>query len=368
MIDRPRTNKQTNTVNTSRNNNINAIRFFAATMVVFGHSYMFLSGSTENEPGFMGVHVATFAVDIFFVLSGFLISQSWKRDSNYMRFFVRRSLRIFPGLIVVVLFSAFLLGPIMTSLSFSSYFSESETWAYLVNAIMPDVTHFRTLPGVFSDNPVSGAINTSLWTLKYELLCYVAVPFFYILTKRVNKKELFAAIPCMFLLFGIFFSATSDFGWSTALTNFTHLFYYFFVGVFIQEYKLERKINCQWAVVALSIMLVFSPDYGLLSFIVSSITIPVAVVGFSFVEKPVFGKCFTDKDYSYGLYIYAFPIQQIIVSIVPISLLSPLTLFLLSMLIATFFAALSWHIVENRAMSYGKRVTAALRGREQSDA
>jgi peptidoglycan/LPS O-acetylase OafA/YrhL len=95
------------------------VRLMAATLVVYGHSFI-LTGDPHG-PGWLGVGVEDFAVRIFFVVSGYLICLSWNADPNIANYLIKRCLRILPGLLVVVLLSAFVLGLSVTSLDASSY-------------------------------------------------------------------------------------------------------------------------------------------------------------------------------------------------------------------------------------------------------
>ena len=112
-------------------NNLNAIRLIAAFLVLFGHSFVFLG---LPEPLFLSWdHLGPLAVYIFFTISGYLITESWDRDPHLGRFFARRALRIFPGLAICIVLSAFILGPMLTTLSLNEYFKSTITWNYLYN-------------------------------------------------------------------------------------------------------------------------------------------------------------------------------------------------------------------------------------------
>ena len=101
-----------------------------------------------------------------------LVWSSWERDSDLKRFFMRRSLRIFPVLWVLVFWAIFLLGPVFSTLRLTDYFAASETWRYLSMALL---LPRHALPGVFADNPFPLAVNGSLWTLPVEFLCSITV-------------------------------------------------------------------------------------------------------------------------------------------------------------------------------------------------
>jgi Acyltransferase family len=107
------------------------------------------------------------------VISGYLVSESWLRDSRLPAFLMRRSLRIFPGLTVIVLLSVLVLGPLMSDLPLRAYFGDRQSISYLWNVVLYPV---YVLPGVFVDNPYPLAVNGSLWSLPVEFAMYLLTP------------------------------------------------------------------------------------------------------------------------------------------------------------------------------------------------
>jgi len=102
-------------------NNLTALRWLAASLVLYGHSFVFLG---LPEPLFLQwVPLGPLGVYIFFAISGYLVSQSWDRDPHLFRFLQRRALRIFPGLAVCTILCVMVLGPLLTTLDLKTYFS-----------------------------------------------------------------------------------------------------------------------------------------------------------------------------------------------------------------------------------------------------
>lgn len=145
----------------SRDNNINFLRFIAASLVIWFHMASLLA---IPEPYIMGQGLGPIAVNIFFVLSGYLIAKSWTRSSSFGSYLIRPIARIFPGLAVVILLSVFVMGPIVTSLPLGDYFADAGTWKYLSLIVLAPISN--VLPGVFDANPLPYAVNGSLWTLR----------------------------------------------------------------------------------------------------------------------------------------------------------------------------------------------------------
>src|SRR5215471_13455316 len=139
----------------ARRNNFDALRLVAATSVVFSHSFLIADGTQDREPliwltgnqsilGLVGVFV-------FFVISGFLVTQSFEQTGNAWRFLAKRALRIFPGLFVATVLSALVLAPIVTNLSPSAFFSNPAPWKYVIGNTLLDQT-VHELPGVMFVN------------------------------------------------------------------------------------------------------------------------------------------------------------------------------------------------------------------------
>ena len=161
-----------------KDNNFNLIRFIAAFSVLVSHSYAIHFGSADAEPllSYLGKSLGSLSVDVFFIVSGFLIYGSLIRKQSLRDYIAARILRIFPGLIFMLILTTFVLGSSISSLTFINFLSEPQTWEYfLKNSILIFRTEYQ-LPGVFEDNNYGTAVNGSLWSLPFELYMYIALP------------------------------------------------------------------------------------------------------------------------------------------------------------------------------------------------
>ena len=149
----------------------NAMRFLAASAVLVAHSIAVAENGQVAEPVKYLDHLGMLGLFIFFFISGFVITQSCTR-STPGPYLIRRAARIMPGLILVTLFCALLLGPLMTSYSLGDYFTNSKFFQFFLNIIF---ILEGQLPGVFQHNTGGDHVNISLWTLRYEILCYVVI-------------------------------------------------------------------------------------------------------------------------------------------------------------------------------------------------
>ena len=321
-------------------------RLVASILVLFSHSYALLQQSNAEPLRRLSAGRHDFgeiAVYIFFSMSGYLVTLSWQRDGNLLRFLQRRALRVFPGLAVVVVVSALLLGPVMSSLAVGSYFSHAATWTYLAKITSYPTQHH--LPGVFTDNPYAFVVNGSLWSLRLEVTLYMALAALGMLGLLGRRSMALAMVVlCLFVveapgLHGIGISLPRSMVVEAYCLNAAM----FFIGVIMAQTRLVGGVAWMalaWCVVA-TIVLVAPEQRGLfaLSFAPAIVLTSLRVnVSFKMVG-----------DYSYGIYLWAFPVQQCLIARDPS--LTPLRLFALALPITLVLAIVSWHVIEHRALA-----------------
>lgn len=163
------------TDNRDRFNLFDLLRLIAAILVIYGHSYPLLG---LIPPDFITrifpfVDSGAFVVYIFFTISGFLNAKSVAKNKATV-FYINRSLRIFPGLIVALIFAALLIGPLCTTLPLERYVASPQIWKYIASNSVLSPNY--ALPGVFGDNLYKTAVNGSLWTLPTEFVLYLILP------------------------------------------------------------------------------------------------------------------------------------------------------------------------------------------------
>jgi len=148
----------------------------AATSVLVSHAYPITQGPSAVEPlkNWIGISLGYVAVDVFFVVSGLLVAQSWERSGGVVKYTTARTLRIFPALVVMLLLTVTVLGPAVTVLPIWIYVSAPKTWSYLPHNLSLLKMQY-SLPGVFFDQPFGPSVNGALWTLFHEVGCYVVL-------------------------------------------------------------------------------------------------------------------------------------------------------------------------------------------------
>ncbi len=342
------------------------LRVAAALWVLYSHAFALYG---LHEPVVFEGH-ASVAVDVFFSISGYLVVQSWVRDADIWRFLLRRSLRIFPGLVVAVLVSIFLIGALATELKLPEYFSSRQIWAYLISNIGLTVAEGE-LPGVFKSNPFPSAVNGSLWTLRYEVLMYALLALLGGICNLLRRPRLMR-VGCMllllcFLLIGVVctlqginrLSAPIPFIWRAGfdfdIVRIASLGIYFFSGCCLYLYRDQIRLSF-WPVAPALLAAVFFPP-NVWQHLLIWILVPYTVIVAAW-NSPLLFKKFRGFDYSYGIYIYAFPIQQL-VSMHGMQWQWSFSLTLLvSVALTIFMAALSWHWIERPALTMKPQVGA----------
>ncbi len=343
-------------------NNFHFLRFFAAVLVIYGHAYP-LSGR-DNLDDIQALTGGLFpsahmGVCIFFSISGYLIAKSLVYSKSYISFLWKRFVRIMPGLILATLFTICVVGPLATTLPVEAYFKNAGTFKFLKSLklfpVYPD-----TLPGVFENLPAK-SVNGSLWTLAYEVSCYMALLGVYVVFKKNSRYVLLAAF---IALWGSFLYWGSYLEENTVTLRFVHLnlghflnfSMYFLLGSIIYFFQDSIPYRASWVVALLGIQLFIYWCSSVKGYIplatngmVRYILVPYVVLYFGFM-KGWFNKFGNLGDVSYGLYIYAFPVQQLIVLHFWPEMISISEMFIYSLLLTLPLAWISWKLVEEPSL------------------
>lgn len=332
----------------NRNNNFDFLRQFAAFLVILGHSQSIVG---VPQYGLWGHGIATIGVLVFFSLSGYLVTLSWIRDPNYMSFFVKRSLRIFPALVLCVVFSALVLGPAVTKLDMSEYFSDPNFRSYFFNIVLQP--HYN-LPGVFTENVYPNAVNGSLWSLPVEYACYILVVIIALGRGKISAFAL-SGVTCLLLVvwywYTELYTGLQIVIWATDLGHATSVMPYFLVGATLCV--LRDKIAFRWDVALSFVLLLVGVEHLSPGFSVQSLTwilVPYIVLTIGWANTPVLSRFGRFGDPSYGMYLYAFPVQQSLVYLSGNQIgFVALTFWTTAIVIP--LGMLSWHMLEKPALS-----------------
>jgi peptidoglycan/LPS O-acetylase OafA/YrhL len=329
-----------------RDNNFNLIRFVAAFAVMVDHSFaLVVPEQAANASLDLGaLELGRVGVDIFFIVSGFLVTRSVMTRPTVLDYGVARFMRLFPALFVTCFAIAFLLGPLVTSVSLHDYFTDPRTWLFVpVTASL--ITHTMTLPGVYDTLPVSGVIDQPLWTLRYEAFCYILLAVFALAGLLATR---FRAVLTLALIFAGYCLVTfgTDLREMNAIDSATRFVLTFFVGGAL--YVFADKIRLDFGIVLLLAAGAFLAHGTPIYEAMLRIALAYGVLWCALVPAGLVRDFNKLGDYSYGLYILCFPIQQAFVMLDPN--ITPVALLVSSFPAVLAFAILSWHFVEHPAL------------------
>lgn len=325
-----------------RVNNFDALRLLAALAVLVSHA---VAIAGEEQPR-IGTHdLGTIGVFVFFAISGFLIAQSWTIEPHLWHYLAKRALRILPALIVLLIFTVFVLGPAFTTLSLTNYYASTATWQYLLSNSVLVVEH--DLPGVFEANPYPGQVNGSLWTLGPEALAYFGLAALGV-AGALHRKWIAPFVAALLIAWP--HDPTGLVPWPNEIW----LLQTFAVGVSL--YILREHIPWHGGIaLVLMAAYVLAPSQAETELAV--IAMPYATMWVAYRGPAALRRLTTHGDFSYGIYLYAWPVGQAVAALVPAA--SPLLVIAVSLPVTLALGVASWHVVEKPALILKK----SLKGR-----
>jgi peptidoglycan/LPS O-acetylase OafA/YrhL len=331
-----------------RLNNFDALRLLAASLVVVAHAYA-LTGRPQPYADH-GLDFGLIGVTTFFAISGFLVTASWRAQPRIYPFAGKRLLRIVPALVVVVLLCAYVMGPLVTSLSAGDYLTDSQTHSWVVHNVLFDPVY--QLPGVFTDHPNTAA-NGSLWSLAVEIRAYALVLICGLLGFFGGWRiALLVAIGVAFAVLSLPSVWTSldpsaqhtirDIVGSGA--SGTAVMIAFVAGMLVQlgRKRLELQTWTGWLAAAL-----FFGSYWMsddMRTVVLPLSLTYLVIFLAYKTKPLPGLT-RWGDASYAIYLLAFPVEQLTIGAVGFDA-SPAAVIAIALPVSWGLALLSWRLVE----------------------
>ncbi|MCC3704543.1 acyltransferase [Rouxiella badensis] len=327
----------------AHNNCFDIIRHLAAIMVIYSHHFA-LSG--QDEPTFLGSGtLGSLAVFIFFSISGYLITQSYERRKSNFDYAKKRFLRIYPGLAVCLIFTLYLCCGLFGKAGWAEWALSLEPVKTFIRVmVITGVGVVGVMPSDINDFTsgylLSNTMNGSLWTLFFEVFDYIVIALFLTVFKN---KNLAAFIPL--ILSAIIQVICVKKGITHLAIIGTSLFTVpFCVGALLYINRDRWINNLHLKVLMLTaglLVIYFASCGGLLTNVLGPIAICVMtiVIGVSIKDQLIKGRF----DFSFGIYIYAFPVQQIVINEMGIPFYASM---ILSLLITFVLASLSWFLVE----------------------
>lgn len=331
----------------NRHNCFDVIRLIASLAVLVSHQYP-ISGRVE--PSFFGLtSIGSVAVIAFFAISGYLITASWMSCKSTLAYLNKRCRRLFPGLFVCSLLMVYFAAPVFGLYNqkafVMSWYSIESLYSYALLQFQIPFTN-----GFTSGYHLPNSVNGSLWTLKFEFIDYILIAAVLFL----NKKPLTCAIGLLVISLLAYTVCVMTFDKTPGAYNIHELEYYIYRGSMLTVsfaigsvfYFTRNTMTTSYIPWVISVALVVaSVAFDFFHAFMVGFSILILLIGVTFNEKIIAGRF----DYSYGIYIYAFPVQQIVVNEMHYAFYESMAL---SALITILLGAASWHLVEKKFLPY----------------
>lgn len=324
-----------------KNNNFDNVRLSLALIVFFSHAVGLSNES--NLAVFSRFFDANFAVKGFFVISGYLIYQSYIKSHSFIDYLEKRIRRIYPAYVLAISI-CLLIGILTSSLGWINILISHKTIDYVLSNLIFMNFIQPTLPGVFEGNLVQ-ALNGSLWTIKVELMLYACVPIIAYLFKKINPVLNYLCILCIGSLWVFYFEEISAFSFRAEIARqFPGQLPYFVFGSLIAANPKFIKWLPQIAILGF-FTLVLTDNYTL-SLCIRPLAFGAIVLSLCMLNpsKLNIGRA---GDLSYGIYLFHFPIVQLMVNM-GVYKYNPYLGLLTTFVLTVLLSFISWHFVEKR--------------------
>jgi peptidoglycan/LPS O-acetylase OafA/YrhL len=327
----------------AHNNSFDLLRLILASCVIITHSYAIL-GFEERDLLYMlsngQTKLSVFAVDSFFVISGYLVALSLYNSPGVLPYLAKRALRIVPAFWVTVLLSVVVLALITSESPLKNIFS-GDSFRYVLNNLAFRI-HY-SIPGILEGKTING----SLWTIPYEAFLYVLIIPLWWVKRSSLRVVLLCGVLIAFLTLH-FLAREALMGRSLPLiwlniAELCRLGSLYLIGALlatVRAFSFERR---GIAVLLAFILIVGSFMTGLYYYTVF-VCIPVIILNLGMMYSKTASQITSNGDYSYGVYLWGFPVQQVIVHLTGIR--EPTYLSLTAIPIAYIIGMLSWHFIE----------------------
>jgi peptidoglycan/LPS O-acetylase OafA/YrhL len=344
----------------TKDNHFNLLRLVLSVLVIVSHSFELVDGNRNREPLttlFGTISFGEFAVDCFFIVSGFLITKSWVDTPRLKPFLIARVLRIYPAFIVATCLCVFVLAPLSSS-NVRGYLKTLE-YVNIFKSIF-----FLQLPSVSPTGLVASAksFNGSLWSISYEFKCYLLIALMGLLRLVRKKAATFTLLICICGLFGLMsFMQDHDLKLEilgkhplTNIGNFltVRTMMFFMSGCCFYHYREQLILTPGLGISALLFLIIglfFKSTAELALAIFGAYLLLSCAIKSSSISR--FYKRF--PDVSYGTYLYAWPLQLIWMSNLPSA--SVTVIFFGTFITSLLFGWMSWHFLERHCVNLRKR-------------
>lgn len=340
-----------------RGNNFDLLRFIAAVLVFTEHAFPIFTGKPVKfdlcSILFNFTYGAT-GILMFFAISGFLVTHSLIQSKNWFQFMVKRILRILPGLSFVVIVSVLMAGIFLTHLDFITYIKHPVTLKYIQNILI--FRSYYELPGVFENNLYTHSVNGSLWTIPFEFTCYILVSL--ILIIRYFRKPWIMTILFFILFSGYLFFEPYTASWVIPVIGISIKSLYlpllfYLSGTCYYLWRNKLKFTPIWIVFYLLLLIPISLQFVGQEWL--ALILPYLLLSIAFSKYIPANGFARMGDFSYGFYLWAFPVKQTI-SYYFVGTWSLTMMIVTSFIITLAISIISYHLIEKPALSLKKKL------------
>ena len=347
--------------------NLDALRLFAAAAVIFSHGFLIAEGVEDNEPlqQATGEILGMYGVYVFFILSGFLITRSWQRQPDPASSFTGRLLRVYPAYVASVLLGVLLVAPLWYEGGILDYFASPGLRHAVEHGLAFDYNAYYVLGVRFyaDEGNLGGVINGVYWSLQTEVLLYLVLAVLGAL--GVLRWYVALGLSLLTLMWHLkFWYVKISFGYDNTfdLWGFTFAAPGFFAGSFLYFWFQHHAPSARLALV-LGLLAVTVPFLDLGAYLPANAqahqlfpvlaAYPILWLGHG--GAPSLGNWTRWGDLSYGLYLFGWPVQQVLRS-----LLGPdwsgWSFFVPSLAFSLAAACISWRLIEAPSLSLKRRM------------
>lgn len=293
-------------------------------------------------------------MNAFFILSGFLIADSLERRADIFTYAASRALRIFPALVFLSFAAVFIFGPVFTQLSMAEYWTSGQTWLFPIQ-VLGFLDTSQGPAGIFADLPWAGEFSATLWTLRYEMIAYMAAAVIFfspIPWNRLTHVALFGITSGAYLALSVFWSDAPALIMSSARLSAA-----FTLGMVVHGWR-HSLPNLPWAVLPAVPLWLISGAYPWAEWFLN-IALAAGIFWFAFAVIGGLPTWSRIPDWSYGIYIWHYPIMQAILYFDANS--PPLLVAVISLPLSFALAAFSWSFIEKPSLELKGRAGEGLR-------
>jgi peptidoglycan/LPS O-acetylase OafA/YrhL len=341
---------------TPERNSFGVMRLMLALAVLVSHSVYLTTGRGELEPLYTwtGYTLGQHGVQGFFLLSGILVAQSLHRAHSLRDFALARALRIFPALIVCVLLTALILGPWMSALPPAMYLKDQGVAAYIAKTISL-WSGSAMLPAVFQDNVVPRVVNSSVWTLKYEVLCYAILGLAGWMVLKAPQRSLWLGAAFAVWLATVLYKPVGLELHSGAKGTVDVLRYFIlFFGTGVAFYVARAWVPVTvFGLLPLGLLAAVSIggrfDEPALALLLGYLMLWLGTFSFGGLRAAT-----NESDYSYATYLYHMPVSQTLLALLPG--IGVVSLIGMTLGVTLLLAFVSWELIERPALRLRQRL------------